>query len=305
MSELINLDDLVNSLNKQEEQKRHESDKPIADENFLSFVAGNTYLLRLLPNMANPASETFVDYEEYGFTSLTGAYIYAGRTPNSVGRKDIVKDLQWKTYSEGLKNHDEELKKRSYTLFPQKKQMVNVYVIDDPVNPENNGSVKILRYSSKRNKLGEPISPIFAKIYDAVHGDNSKDIGKRAFDLTANGVSLAIKVKKNSGGWNDYSESSFKFPSDLGLSVDEIKGIYGQTKDLSTFIPEVKSDEDLNTILAIHWYGTEVASTTEESLDLSSGLDEDDEIPMGVTGVSTDINDEMTSFLDGLESLSD
>lgn len=307
MSKLINLDDLVGTLVEQDVKSRDNSnsDRQPADENFLSCEAGHTYLVRLLPNIANPA-QTFADYEEYGFKSITGAYIYAGRTPHSVGRKDVIKDLQWKTYSEGKKLNDEEMMKRSYTLFPQKKQMVNVLVIDDPVTPENNGKVKALRYSARLNKNKEPISPIYAKLWDAVFGDSSKEIGKRAFDLTKDGVTFAIKVKKNSGGWNDYSDSTFKFPSDLGLSEADIERIYGETLDLETLIPEVKSDEDLNSLLAIHWYGSEsegVQAPLDSTVDTVAD-DDDDDIPF-ISSPTTQVDDEMGSFLDGLENLED
>lgn len=303
-NKLINLDELVGTLTEQDVKNREQSERPLADDNFLSFEAGHTYLVRLLPNAANTA-QTFVNYEEYGFKSITGPYIYLGRTPHSIGRKDIIKDLQWKTYQEGLKINDEELKKRSYTLFPQKKQMVNVYVIDNPSNPESNGTVKGLRYSAKTNKAGEPISPIYAKIRDAVFGDNSKDIGKRAFDLSKDGVTFAIKVTKNAGGWNDYSGSAFKFPSDLGLSSEDIARIYGETKDLESLIPEVKTDEELNQLLAEHWYGTSVQETTSSANQTSRNAvddDDDDLIPMGVT---SSLDDEMGSFLEGLDNLTD
>lgn len=304
---LINLDELVSTLTTEEEKKREGGDKPIADENFLSFKAGHTYLVRLLPNVKNSA-KTFTDYEEYGFKGLNDQYIYAGRTPHSIGRKDIIKDLQWKTYSEGKKINDEDMMRRSYQLFAQRKQMVNVYVIDDPVNPENNGTVKILRYSAKTNKDGEAMSPLYAKIHDAVFGDGASDIGKRAFDLTKDGVNFSIKVKKNTGGWNDYAESSFKFPSDLGLSTDEISEIYSQTKDLEEFIPEVKSDEDLQSLLAVHWYGNEEENKDTAEVSNYSSDDSNDDIPMEFASVASvgsegSIDDDMDSFLDGIENL--
>ena len=300
---LIDLDALMNTVNETEVKKKEQENATSAtDENFLSLKKGNTYLVRLLPNANDPAN-TFADYDEYGFTSVTGSgYIYAGRTPISVGRKDMVKDLQWQTYSRGKETNDEAMMKRSYTLFPQKKQMVNVYVIDDPSNPDNNGTVKILRYSSKVNKAGEPTSPLYGKIHNSIFGDEKDDIGKRAFDLTGDGVTFAIKVEENQGGWNDYSNSTFKFPSDIGLSESQIKEIYEQTYNLEEFIPEVKTDEELKALLDQHWHGNVSATTNEPVADLTN--EDDDDIPMDFAEASTkveELDDDMDDFLDGLE----
>lgn len=299
---MINLDELVDTLNVVNESSKEENTK-VVDENFLQLSAGHTYTFRLLPNIHNPA-KTFTSYEEYGFKSVDGGrYIYAGRTPHSVGKKDIIKDLQWATYSEAKKVGDEVGMKRSYELFPQQKQMVNVYMVDNTENPDLNGTVKILRYSAKTNKDKVPSSPIFGKIYDGIFGSDKSEIGKRAFDLSGDGVNFQIKVEKNAGGWNDYSKSSFKFPSSLGLTEERIAEIYKETKDLETFIPEVKSDEDLKSLLDVHWYGRVSENSTESSV-----LDMDDDIPMHNTSVSIPesktVSEEMDSFLDGLDMLS-
>lgn len=296
---MVNLDELVETLNEEKvkEEERAAQSSGQADENFLSLNAGHTYLVRLLPNIANKA-KTFTSYEEYGFNSINdGKYVRVGRTPKSVGKSDPIKDLQWEEYSKAKASGDEEGMKRSYKLFPQSKQLVNVYIVDNTENPEFNGTVKILRYSSKTGKDGNPISPIFSKIHAAVFGDDKGDIGKRAFDLSASGVSLSIKVKKNSGGWNDYSETSFKYPSDIGLTDVQIKEVYSTTKDLETFIPEVKSESEIKELIAEHWHGRPLG-VEESSLSDNS----DDEIPMGDSKEKeADLDGDMDDFLDGLE----
>ena len=177
--------------------------------------------------------------------------------------------------------------------------MVNVYVIDDPEHPENNGTVKILRYSAKMRKDGSPASPLYGKIHDGVFGDDRDEIGKNAFDLTANGVNFAIKVEENDGGWHDYANSKFKFPSDLGLSETEIAELYESTYDLEEFIPDAKSDEELKAILDEHWFGR-TSNHSYESADLSGGV-EDDDIPM-VFDDSDESEEDMDSFLDEIEN---
>lgn len=302
---MVNLDELVETLHEENDRvakAQENGEAKQSDENFLSLSAGHTYLLRLLPNVANKA-KTFAPYEEYGFKCVnTGHYKYLGQTPTSVGRKDLVRDIQWKTYSEAKDAGDEAEMKRSYSLFPQKKQMVNVYVVENTENPELNGTVKILRYSAKTGKDGSPVSPIFSKIHAAIFGDDKKEIGKRAFDLTANGVSFSIKVKKNSGGWNDYSESSFKFPSDIGLTESQISEIYSSTKDLEKFLPDVKTDSELKELMDIHWFGK--APDSSEEAPLSDDSDEIDLSPKDSSSAELD-DDSMDDFLSGLDLIDD
>lgn len=296
---MIDLDNLLNKLNEEEVAKKNNRENVgKRDENFLSFKAGNAYTVRLLPNVKNPL-KTFTDYEEYGFPSVTGqGYIYAGRTARSIGRKDIIKELQWKTFSEGRDSGDVPKKERSYKLFPQEKEMVNVYVVNDPVDPENNGTVKILRYSAKTNKDGEPTSPLFKKIKKGVF--EKPQIGKKAFDLSDKGRNLIIDVSENSGGWNDYSESEFDDASDLGLSEAEIAEILEQTFDLEEFIPEVKSDEEITKLLNEHWYGT-VVYDTETETDTETDTDE---IPMDFSkDDEVDVDDDVDDFLSDLDDL--
>lgn len=301
---MINLDEMVDKMTKAKVEKQAQETRNPADDTFMSFKPEHTYLGRLLPNVANPAN-TFTPYEEYGFKSITGGgYIYAGRAAYTVGRKDIIKDLQWKTFSEGRAANDEATKLRSYQLFPQKKEMVNWYVIDDPVNPENNGKVKILRYSAKVNKEGKPTSPLFAKIQDSVFGDESDDVGKRAFDLTENGATFAIKVEKNAGGWNDYGKSAFKFPSDLGLSKSEIQAIYDATHDLEKFIPEVKSDEEIKELLDTHWYGNISGNHPSNESPLMDSEPDSSELSNSINTVA-EVSSDVDDFLEGLEKVND
>lgn len=299
---MLDLDNLLDTI-EQTENKRKDKESHKADENFLNCKEGFTYLVRLLPYTPSPA-DTFVDYEEYGFQSCIPGqgYIYLGRTPKSVGKEDPVARLQWATYQEGKADKDDGKMNRSYRLLPQKKRMVNVYVIDDPSNPENNGTVKVLRFSSRLNKEGTPTGHIHKIIESGIFGDNKDEVGKRAFDLTKSGCNLKIKVTKNAGGWNDYSESSFTFPKDLGLTKARIEEIYAEAKDLTSLLPEVKSDAEIQSILDTHWFGNKPSVDSEVNLN----DDDDDQIDLSPKKSSvSEIEEDMDDFLDGLDISND
>lgn len=299
---MLDLDNLLDTIEQTENKKRDKANENKVDENFLNCKEGHTYIVRLLPYTASPA-DTFVDYEEYGFPSCIPGqgYVYLGRTPKSVGKDDPVARLQWSTYQEGKETKDDGKMQRSYKLLPQKKRMVNVYVVDDPSNPENNGTVKVLRFSSRLNKDGSPTGHIHKIIESGIFGDNKDEVGKRAFDLTKNGCNLKIKVTKNAGGWNDYSESSFTFPKDLGLNKAQIEEIYSQTKDLNELIPNVKSESEIQSILDVHWYGNKPSVDSEVELD----DDDDDQIDLTPSNVGKskvdELEEDMDDFLDGLD----
>lgn len=297
---MLDLDKLVSAITEEASKREELKGSTKVDENFLNCKVDNTYEVRLLPYLKNPAN-TFIDYQEYGWPSVIPgeSYIHAGRTPKSIGRDDFVSRLQWSLYQEGKNSGDDAKCVRSYKLLPQLKQMVNVYVVSDSNNPENNGTVKILRYSSRINKSGACTGDIHRVIQSALFGDNKAEIGKRAFDLTENGCSLRIKVTENAGGWADYGESMFKFPSNLeGLTTSKIKAIYEDAKDLETFIPEVKSDSELRELIDKHWLGTN-PSVSSEVID----HDDDDNLP----GLGNDakkaasLDSEFEDFLEGIE----
>ena len=65
------------------------------------------------------------------------------------------------------------------------KWLVNVYVVNDPVNPENNGKVKILRYGKQIHNI----------IMDAIEGEDAADLGPRIFDLGLTVLTLELKLR--------------------------------------------------------------------------------------------------------------
>jgi hypothetical protein len=133
--------------------------------------------------------------------------------------------------------------------------MVNVYVINDPVNAENNNKVKIVRFGRQLHKI----------IMDAIEGEEAAELGPRIFDLSPKGCNLKIKVEKQ-GDYPTYVSSKFAIPKEIeGLDEDSYKKIYNSAFDLESYV-SVKSYDDLKVLLDTHYHGTkDVDEDTSEA----------------------------------------
>lgn len=204
---------------------------------------GKTYTVRLLPFCEDP-SKTFFHYYTYGFTSkATGQYI-GNPSPTSFGEPDPIAQLRFKLWNTGDKDEARLISRRENWL-------VNVYVVDDPTNPENNGTVKYLRYGKQIHKV----------IMDAIDGDDAEELGERVFDLTENGCNLKIKVEEQ-GGYPSYTASKFSMPAKIpGVTKSNIDDIYKMAFDLEKQV-NFKSYDELQKALDEHFL-LKVESRTE------------------------------------------
>jgi hypothetical protein len=214
---------------------------------FLKTEPGNTYTVRLLP--AKDASKTFFHYYQHGWTSFsTGEYVGA-LSLQTFNQRDPISEDRYRIIRTG----DETAKKKAETIRRAEKWLVNVYVVNDPVKPENNGTVKILRYGKQLQTV----------IQDAIDGESAEELGSKIFDLSNQGVSLKIKVDKQ-GEFPSYVASKFSMPGEIkGLTEDKIEKIYGSVFDLTGVIP-ARSVEELKQMLAEHFYCTTVKDEVEE-----------------------------------------
>jgi hypothetical protein len=196
---------------------------------------GNSYEVRLLPNVEDP-SKTFYHYFSHGWTSFaTGQYVTAV-SPTTWGDRDPIAEHRFKVYRTG----SAEEKKKSEAVFRREQWLVNVYVINDPTNPENNDTVKILM--------------------EAVQGEDADQFGERIFDLTENGSTFRIRCDKQ-GEFPTYVSSKFLIPGAVdGLDSPRIKEIYNSCHSLDeTF--RVKSYDELKQMLDEHYHCNESATS--------------------------------------------
>ncbi len=248
-------------------------------KNFLKMEVGKTYLVRFIPNVNDPKA-TFFHYAHHGWTSSsTGQYIDATclRTFNE---RCPICEARFKLY----KTKKEEDKELAYTLRSYDKHLVNVYVISDPTTPENEGTIKILRFGKR----------IYDKVLAATEGDDADEFGHRIYDLTENGCNFKIKVESSSEGkskFTNYNNSRFTAPSAIpDMTSSKIKEVYNSIFDLSTMI-EVKSEDEVTKLLNDHSdLNTEGLKLSKKKAELQDdkgdeknidNTEVEDEIPMG------------------------
>lgn len=265
--------------------------------------AGNSYEVRLLPCVKNP-DKTFFHYYSHGWTSFaTGQYVTA-LSPQTWGDRDPISEIRYQHYNTGTP----EQKDRSRAIIRSEKWLVNAYVINDPTTPDNNGTIKVLRFGKQLHKI----------IMDAIEGDDADQFGARIFDLSPNGCNLRVKVDKQ-GDYPSYVSSRFLMPTEIpGLDESAAKNIYDTVHDLEEVLPR-KTHDELTTMINEHYLcvdtpAAQSASQPQQSAPVTTGaaanpsLEED--VPWGDTAAATpssddnsdDVDDDtIKALLDGLD----
>ena len=113
----------------------------------------------------------------------------------------------------------------------------NIYVVNDPKNPDNNGKVFLFKYGKK----------IHDKILAAMQPEFQDETPVNVFDFWE-GANFKIKIKTVGGYWN-YDASEFSSPAVLSSDDDEMEAIWKQAHSLEAFVApsEFKSYDDLET----------------------------------------------------------
>jgi len=217
-------------------------------KDYLRTEAGNTYTVRLLPNVKD-AAKTFFHYYSYGWNSLTTGQLITAVSPTTWNQRDPIAEERYRI----LRNGTEKEKEKALAIKRRENWLVNVYVINDPVNSDNNGKVKIVRFGRQLHKI----------IMDAIEGEEATELGARIFDLSPKGCNLRIKVEKQ-GDYPTYVSSKFSTPKEIeGLDEDGYNKIYNSAFDLESYV-SVKSYDELKTILDEHYHGTKDVEEAEE-----------------------------------------
>lgn len=198
---------------------------------------GNVYTVRLLP-FAKAPENTFYHYYNMGWTSFaTGQYVQA-LSPQTYGERDPIAEERFRASRTG----SEEEKEKAQAIRRMEKWLVNVYVIDDPSNPDNNGKVKMLRYGKQLHKI----------ITEAIEGEDAEEFGPKIFDLSDKGVNFKIKCEQQ-GDYPTYVSSRFTASGKLGLTEEQQEDIYKGTFKLKEVFP-IKSADELTQMLNEHFH---------------------------------------------------
>lgn len=188
--------------------------------------------LRLLPDFKT--SETSVGpyvRHYHGFVSkTTGKYLEINCTPDCpVCARSIMLYKAGNTASK-------EISRKPDTYY------LNAYVVDNPLDPAQNGTVKVFKFGKKVKAT-----------YDvAVTGRMADDIGLKLFDLSPAGYTFVLRAVGN-GEWPQYDESyvetASKSKKDVaGLTKERIEEIYGSAFALPELFHTFTKEEALKAL---------------------------------------------------------
>jgi hypothetical protein len=198
---------------------------------------GNTYEVKVLPNVKNP-KKTFFEYYMHGWESFaTGQYVQI-LSPTTFNERDPISEERFKI----LKLGSEAEKAKVNKVRRAQKWLVNVLVIKDPVNPENEGKVKILRYGKQLQTI----------IDEAIKGADAEEFGEAVFDMNAGGAILKIKVDKQQE-FPSYTSSRFVINNKWSLDPQEQKRVCDSIHDLESLYDRKSFDEVL-TFFNTHYH---------------------------------------------------
>jgi hypothetical protein len=262
-------------------------------KDFLKTEPGNTYTVRLLPNIKDPAKTFFHSYS-YGWNSFSNGQFISVVSPATWDQRDPIAEERYRI----LRTGTEEEKKKAVALTRRENWMVNIYVVSDPVNPDNNGQIKVLRFGRQLHKI----------IMDAINGEDSEEFGPRIFDLSPKGCSFRIKVERQ-GEYPTYVSSKFVSPREIeGLEPDEYKKIYESIHDLETYVTS-RSLEEIKEIMDVHYHckadepenDTPVIANSKPAIDKLETVTQEKSLPKEKP-VTELVDDSIESLLKGLES---
>ena len=196
--------------------------------------AGNGYaVIRFLPA---PDGEDlpWAQVWSHAFQGPGGWYIENSLT--TLGKKDPVSDLNRTLWNSGSDADKEVARKQKRKLS----YYSNIYVLQDPANPQNEGRVFLYKYGKKIfDKLTEAMQPAFAD-----------ETPINPFDFWK-GADFKVKIRKVEGYWN-YDKSEFAEPSTLkGFNDSELETLWKQQYSLTDFTApdKFKTFEELDTRL--------------------------------------------------------
>jgi len=196
--------------------------------------AGNGYaVIRFLPA---PDGEDlpWAQVWSHAFQGPGGWYIENSLT--TLGKKDPVSDLNRTLWNSGSDADKEIARKQKRKLS----YYSNIYVVQDPANPSNEGRVFLYKFGKKIfDKLTEAMQPAFAD-----------ETPINPFDFWK-GADFKVKIRKVEGYWN-YDKSEFAEPSTLkGFDDSELETLWSQQYSLTDFTAadKFKTFEELETRL--------------------------------------------------------
>tara|TARA_B100000965_G_scaffold381946_1_gene379875 strand:+ start:442 stop:1356 length:915 start_codon:yes stop_codon:yes gene_type:complete len=149
-----------------------------------------------------------------------GGQWYIENSLTTLGKDDPVGELNRELWNSG-RDSDKEVaraQKRKLSYYS------NIYVVQDPVHPENEGRVFLYKFGKK----------IFDKLVEAMQPAFADESPVDPFNFWK-GADFKLKIRKVDGYWN-YDKSEFAAPKVLGnFDDDKLEGIWKEGYSLAEF----------------------------------------------------------------------
>jgi hypothetical protein len=185
-------------------------------------------IIRLLPA---PEGEDlpWVKMYSHAFQGPGGWFIENSLT--TVGQKDPVSEHNRELWNSGSEKDKETVRKQKRKL----NYYSNIYVVKDPLHPENEGKVFLFKFGKK----------IFDKILNAMQPEFEDEEPMNPYDFWT-GANFRLKIRKVEGYWN-YDKSEFDKPSPLLDDDDALEALWKKEYSLSAIVApdQFKSYDDL------------------------------------------------------------
>jgi hypothetical protein len=184
--------------------------------------AGNGYaVIRFLPAPVNE-DVPFVRMFDHGFQGPTGLW-YIENSLTTIGKQDPVSE-----YNSKLWNSTTDDKSPERTQARKQKRRLhfisNIYVVNDPGNPANEGKIFLYKYGKK----------IFDKLNEAMNPQFADEEAMNPFDLWA-GANFKLKIRQVEG-YRNYDKSEFDKSSALLTDDEELEKVWKSEHSLQSFL---------------------------------------------------------------------
>ena len=254
--------------------------KPVMDK------SGNGYaVIRFLPAVEGE-DMPWAKIWNHAFQGPTGQW-YIENSLTTVGQNDPVSEYNTRLWNSGVESDKEIARKQKRKL----QYYSNIYVVEDPANPQNEGKVFLFRYGKK----------IFDKIMEAMQPAFQDETPVNPFDFWE-GANFKLKIRKVDGYWN-YDKSEFDAPSALFDNDDDIEALWKTQHSLADFTApsNFKSYDELKARLDAVLAGTvTVGKAVDVMEDAPVAEPKVDTAPAPAPTVSEEEDDDAMSYFEKL-----
>ena len=180
---------------------------------------GNGYaVIRFLPP-SDGETTPWVRMFSHGFQGGGGGW-YIENSLTTLNQKDPVSDYNTMLWNNGSESGKEQARKQKRRL----NYFSNIYVVEDPAHPENEGKVFLFKYGKK----------IFDKVNDLMNPEFSDEEAINPFDLWG-GANFKMKVRMVDGFVN-YDKSEFDTSAPVSEDDAELEEIWNTQYSLTELL---------------------------------------------------------------------